>query len=160
MVLGTFLVAKRTWRFQQPTNPAAHKNISHQIWMVRNIFIHSNMLIYAANMLYIVLYIVLLVIVIRAMFATTITIVMPDSMDAHEKIGRGTMSHHVAASDLRTFGTWQEPDVDWWLWFDCDTFFMNMTVPGSQGRDGSRHIAGIMGVVGSFCGRTEVPMVC
>ena len=43
------------------------------------------MLIYAANMLYIVLYIVLLVIVIRAMFAATITIVMPDSMDAHEK---------------------------------------------------------------------------
>eukprot|EP00913_Durusdinium_trenchii_P001333 g1231.t1 len=22
----------------------------------------------------------------------------------------------------------KEPDVDWWLWFDCDTFFMNMTV--------------------------------
>eukprot|EP00435_Cladocopium_sp_Y103_P000567 s3160_g1.t1 len=22
----------------------------------------------------------------------------------------------------------EEPDVDWWLWFDCDTFFMNMTV--------------------------------
>eukprot|EP00929_Paragymnodinium_shiwhaense_P019942 TRINITY_DN13437_c0_g1_i1.p1 TRINITY_DN13437_c0_g1~~TRINITY_DN13437_c0_g1_i1.p1 ORF type:complete len:483 (-),score=77.44 TRINITY_DN13437_c0_g1_i1:72-1520(-) len=22
----------------------------------------------------------------------------------------------------------QEPDVDWWLWFDCDTYFMNMTV--------------------------------
>lgn len=21
-----------------------------------------------------------------------------------------------------------EPDVDWWLWFDCDTFFMNMTI--------------------------------
>jgi len=20
------------------------------------------------------------------------------------------------------------PDVDWWLWFDCDTYFMNMTV--------------------------------
>ena len=87
------------------------------------------------------LYIVLLVIVIRAMFATTIiTIVMPDSMDGHEQIGRGTMSHHVAATFV-----WQEPDVDWWLWFDCDTFFMNMTVPGSQ-RVGSRHIAGITGV--------------
>lgn len=22
----------------------------------------------------------------------------------------------------------REDDVDWWLWFDCDTFFMNMTV--------------------------------
>eukprot|EP00439_Symbiodinium_sp_Y106_P030840 s4690_g3.t1 len=22
----------------------------------------------------------------------------------------------------------EEPDVDWWLWFDCDTFFMNMSV--------------------------------
>jgi len=22
----------------------------------------------------------------------------------------------------------EEPDVDWWLWFDCDTFFMNMTI--------------------------------
>lgn len=22
----------------------------------------------------------------------------------------------------------EEPDVDWWLWFDCDTYFMNMTV--------------------------------
>ncbi|CAE8662326.1 unnamed protein product, partial [Polarella glacialis] len=22
----------------------------------------------------------------------------------------------------------EEPEVDWWLWFDCDTFFMNMTV--------------------------------
>jgi len=21
-----------------------------------------------------------------------------------------------------------EPGVDWWLWFDCDTYFMNMTV--------------------------------
>lgn len=21
-----------------------------------------------------------------------------------------------------------DPDVDWWLWFDCDTYFMNMTV--------------------------------
>jgi len=22
----------------------------------------------------------------------------------------------------------KDPDVDWWLWFDCDTYFMNMTV--------------------------------
>ncbi|CAE7255507.1 unnamed protein product [Symbiodinium natans] len=22
----------------------------------------------------------------------------------------------------------EEPNVDWWLWFDCDTFFMNMSV--------------------------------
>mmetsp|Transcript_79338 Transcript_79338/g.220714 ORF Transcript_79338/g.220714 Transcript_79338/m.220714 type:complete len:488 (-) Transcript_79338:91-1554(-) len=22
----------------------------------------------------------------------------------------------------------QEPEVDWWLWFDCDTYFMNMSV--------------------------------
>ena len=22
----------------------------------------------------------------------------------------------------------EDPDIDWWLWFDCDTYFMNMTV--------------------------------
>merc|ERR1711920_1006199 len=22
----------------------------------------------------------------------------------------------------------EDPTVDWWLWFDCDTYFMNMTV--------------------------------
>jgi len=38
----------------------------------------------------------------------------------------------------------EDPSVDWWLWFDCDTYFMNMTVTmdsllykyGSVGRDG------------------------
>lgn len=31
------------------------------------------------------------------------------------------------AQPINLYRTAEEPEVDWWLWFDCDTFFMNMT---------------------------------